>query len=156
MRGVVHPITDAAAMEEETVLGPNGRIIPISNEVMIRRRNTNPLQISRENFGNLRMSVMKRFAVIRRYSTHFGAGQKATQDIKESLEAFQAVFETYDKHLRVNRTVDSVRATNLAFRLLKNVGDVVSLIGKRMEDIHDKSFFDFPDRDFVEINSGAI
>ena len=49
---------------------------------------------------------MKRFAVIRRYSANFVAGQRAFNDIKESIEAFQAVFETYDQHLRV--TVDSV------------------------------------------------
>jgi hypothetical protein len=147
---------DAAAMvQEDDVLGANGRIIPIPDEVN-RRRSTNPLTISKENFGKLRMGVMKSFAVIRRYSANYLAGQRAYHDIKESIEAFQAVFETYDKHLRVNRTVDSVRATNLAFRVLLNVREVVVLLGKRMEEIHDKSFFDFPDRDFIETNSGAL
>jgi hypothetical protein len=150
------PVAAAAAMvQEDVVLGPNGRIIPIPDEVN-RRRNTNPLTISKENFGKLRMGVMRSFAVIRRYSANFLAGQRAYHDIKESIEAFQAVFETYDQHLRVNRTVDSVRATNLAFRLLLNVREVVTLLGKRMEDIHDKAFFDFPDRDFIETNSGAL
>ena len=147
---------DAAAMvPEDVVLGANGRIIPIPDEVN-RRRSNNPLTISKENFGKLRMGVMRSFAVIRGYSANFLAGQRAYNDIKESIEAFQAVFETYDQHLRVNRSVDSVRATNLAFRLLLNVREVVSLIGKRMEDIYDKSFFDFPDRDFIETNSGAL
>ena len=150
------PVAAAAAMvQEDVVLGPNGRIIPIPDEVN-RRRNTNPLTISKENFGKLRMGVMRSFAVIRRYSANYLAGQRAYHDIKESIEAFQAVFETYDQHLRVNRTVDSVRATNLAFRLLLNVREVVTLLGKRMEDIHDKAFFDFPDRDFIETNSGAL
>ena len=92
-------------VEEDVVLGPNGRIIPISDEVN-PQRSTNPLTISRKKFENLRMSIMKRFAVIRRYSANFVAGQRAFNDIKESIEAFQAVFETYDQHLRV--TVDSV------------------------------------------------
>ena len=61
------PVAAAAAMvEEDVVLGPNGRIIPIPD---------NPLTISREKFGNLRMSIMKRFVVIRRYSANFVAGQ---------------------------------------------------------------------------------
>ena len=149
------PAPVAAMVQEDVVLGPNGRIIPIPDEVN-RRRNTNPLTISKENFGKLRMGVMRSFAVIRRYSANFLAGQRAYHDIKESIEAFQAVFETYDQHLRVNRTVDSVRATNLAFRLLLNVREMVTLLGKRMEDIHDKAFFDFPDRDFIETNSGAL
>ena len=88
------PVAAAAAMaEEDVVLGPNGRIIPIPDEVN-PQRSTNPLTISREKFGNLRMSIMKRFVVIRRYSANFVAGQWAFNDIKESIDAFQAVFET--------------------------------------------------------------
>jgi len=90
------PVAAAAAMVEEDVV--LGRIIPIPDEVN-PQRSTNPLTISREKFGNVRISIMKRFAVIRRYS-----GQRTFNDIKESIEAFQAVFETYDQHLRVHRT----------------------------------------------------
>ena len=97
---------------------------------------------------------MRKLALIRKLSKEYASVIRASKDIRSSTETLTAALEIYDDNR--NRTNDNKNATYLAMRLLLQVADIVAIFGNKLENIYEKTFFDFPDEDFTEFLSEVL